>query len=287
MRRQWLTLVCLAVLLIAHNSWAERSGLYTGAGGVIIVQNDAATARQRALEGALRAALENAVGALLTAESLAARPEALRTRVYERPFRYVRSYRVLWEYADNPYYRVGVEAEVDMRKVRYALADLDLVAPPALAQSALSLFITIAERRLGQTDMLWPGSRGIVNRALRQHLVAKGVRVVNPDPAWEWDRQEASALEAAQKAGVDAVCVGWAGVEQTYNAVTGAAVSATAQVQVFDTATGQPFATERVEKTVLNNDGILADEQALEEVAEGLAARLLAPLQARGQSLER
>src|SRR5688572_22965919 len=126
-RLQRFTLLALLALGAPH-SLAASVGRYTAEGVGAIVQHDQATARTRALQGAFRGVLEQAVTELLEAEVLVANLQAVKARLYARPLPYMRSYRVLWEYPDVPQkvYRVGVEAEVAVGEVRRALETLGL-----------------------------------------------------------------------------------------------------------------------------------------------------------------
>ena len=83
-----------------------------------MVQYDQAAARLRALQGAFRDALEQAVADMVDTSALVSSNwQALRTRIYAKPLQYIVSYRVLWEYPDPPQkvYRVGVEAEIPVQ----------------------------------------------------------------------------------------------------------------------------------------------------------------------------
>jgi hypothetical protein len=122
---QWFAGYALLLALVAcgdAESWAA-GGKYTGEGTGVILQADQVTARERAMQEALRDTIEQAVVDLFGADKIVARRQSLKSRLYTRPWQYVRSYRVLWEYPDIPQkvYRVGVEAEVSVNDVRRAL----------------------------------------------------------------------------------------------------------------------------------------------------------------------
>ena len=105
----------LTIGLLACTYGYSVAGLteqYIAEGVAAMVQYDQAAARLRALQGAFREALEQAVADMVDTRALvSSNRQALRARIYAKPLQYIVSYRVLWEYPDPPQkvYRVGVE----------------------------------------------------------------------------------------------------------------------------------------------------------------------------------
>lgn len=284
----FLLLWLLGVPLLVH--FFSSSGLaappsYSGEASVLIVQDDQAAARGRGIEGALREALEGAVAALLDVDVMLRRRQALESRLYARPWSYVRSYRILWEYPDGPYYRVAVEAEFALNGVRRTLAGMGLTtAPSPTAESDQDnvppwLLVLITERHLGQSAASWPGTRGMMTRVLRSRFQRQGIRLRSVPSDFTWDGQDSTALAAARQLGVKAVLIGRAGVQEIYSAGTGSAVQASGYLQALDATTGEAFALERADATVLQEDKERANTQALQQVASTLAGRVLPALQ--------
>ena len=249
-----------------------------------IVSEDQAAARQTAVRAALREALEEAVLNMLDTDAVVANIRLLNERLYTEPWPYISSYRVVWEYPDAPgkVYRVSLEAEVAISRVRQTLAALG--APVAAAgdsgrmpeRDARRLAILITERHLGQATSTWWAERGVVTRTLRSQLAERGVRIGELEPGLQWDGTEDAALKAARQAEAAMLLVGHAGVQQIYNAVSGSAVHATLQLRVLDTPTGGVLAQERGEANVGDDSQSgQASALALEQAARTVVPRLM------------
>jgi hypothetical protein len=282
-------LILLWLLWGAPQGRAASTEYYTGEGGVIILQDDQASARLRALDAAFQNTIEQAVADLVPPERIVQRSQSLEARLYARPLHYLRSYRVLWEYTDGPYYRLGVEAELAIDVLRRSLAGLGIETSwsPEFTDIEAGepwLLLLIAERPFGQATPKWLGNRGTFSRELLNRLRAYGLDVRRMAPGLDWDGREGSAASTAKAVGFRVVLVGRAGVQQLYSVASGSAVQATVQVRALDTETGQVVAQERVETKVLQDDMTLANDRALQQAAGELAARLVAPLLAYYQT---
>ena len=287
------TIIGLILLLLSAipNGFAASSWTYQVEGVGAIVSEDQAAARRHAIRTALRAALEEAVLSVLDTDAVVANIHLLNQRLYAEPSSYISSYRVLWEYPDAPgkVYRVRLEAEVALPRLQQALAALGssvaTIDPAGLpAGDAGRLAILITERHLGQATSTWWAERGVVTRTLRSQLAELGVRIGELDPGLQWDGSEDAALQAAREAEIAMLLVGHAGVQQTYNAVSGSAVHAILQLRVLDTPTGGVLAQERGEANVDDTQSGQASALALEEVARTVVPRLMPFLSAALQS---
>src|SRR2546423_6991549 len=214
MRPWWLSVSLTAGLLLCVYGYGLASptaqDICEGVGD--IVQYDQAAARVRAMQGAFREALEQAVADRVETDALVSNLQALQTRVYVRPLQYIRSYRVLWEYPDVPQkvYRVGVEAEISVAEMSRAL---DTIGLARRREDLQRLVIFMAERYPGQTSQTYAAGRGVVAQVLRKELQAQGLRVINLDPGRLWDGLETSALAVGKQIDAKIVLVGWAEVQ--------------------------------------------------------------------------
>ena len=303
--RGWLRYVggVLCILLVWGPHWAAATTpgqpLVEGVG--VIVQNNQAAARTRAIQEALRKAIEQVVIELLEPRRLVEQRQALETQVYARAARFVRSYRVLWEYPDvaQKVYRVGVEAEVASTEITQAIGLLGGAAGggatgggPAVASSGTEpggILVRLIENQLEQTGLgVFGRVGGIVAAGLRTQLQAQGFRMVNSELTTPWDGQESSALTAARGVGATVVLVGQADVERIRSDVAGIAlqaVEASVQIQVLVAQSGERLALERVQTTTLHTDATMASKQALEKAVGVLATRLTPSLRAYQQQL--
>jgi hypothetical protein len=120
--------LCLAVLAPA---WAWGQGpAFQGTGQARIVNEDRVAARKRALDEALRQAVEQAVDGLLGPEVRATRPHEVRG-LAARAHTVVERYRVLAESESGGLYQVQVEATVDAQRLGAALGRATAARPAA------------------------------------------------------------------------------------------------------------------------------------------------------------
>ena len=294
-RRGWLRYAwgVLCALLVWGPQWATATtpGQPTVEGVGVIVQNNQAAARTRAIQEALRKAIEQVVIERLEPRLLVEQRQALETQVYARAARFVRSYRVLWEYPDmaQKVYRVGVEVEVASTEIIQSIGASGGAARggPAVVSSGAEqggILVCLVENQLEQTGLgVFGRVGGIVAAGLRTQLQAQGFQMVNSEVTTLWDGQESSALMAAREVGATVVLVGRADVERIRSDVAGIAlqaVEASVQLQAFAAQSGERLALEHVQTTTLHTDATMASKQALEKVAAALAIRLTPSLRA-------
>jgi hypothetical protein len=284
MRQRWLGLG-LTIGLLACSYGYGVAGLteqYIAEGVAAMVQYDQAAARLRALQGAFREALEQAVADMVDTSALVSHNwQALRARIYAKPLQYIVSYRVLWEYSDPPQkvYRVGVEAEIPVSELSHALDAIGLTRRREDARIVLFM----AERFPGQTSQTFAASRGVVADVLRKELLDQGLRVIPMDPGRLWDGQTASALAVGKQLNAKLVLTGWAEVQPGRPEGTNGtswSVQAKVEVKAFATETSEEIAQAQVEATVPPAEGTQGDAAALVQAATGIAERLIPALSA-------
>jgi hypothetical protein len=247
--------------------------------GAIIQQNQA-EARQKALYESWRKALEQTVADLVDIDVLVGNVSVLQKQVYARAPRYIRSYRILWEYPDvvQQVYRVGIEAEVAVEELAQEIEALGLART-----GAPRLLLLVEENQLERAGIgLTVEARRMMTEALRDQLQAHHFYVVGIPATPAWDGREVSALAFGRTAAADVVLIGRADIQHTHSGVAGMpiqTVQATAQIDMWVTATGERLAFERARVTVDHRDAVLAGKQALGKATAELTARLVPILQ--------
>jgi len=254
--------------------------IYQVEGQGAILRDDQAAARQRALQGSLRQAVERTVDEVLNDQVRVANIQVLEEQVYQRASRYIRSYRVLWEYPDVELqvYRLRIEAEVALEDLRAAIERLGLSES---GQAPLRVLLLIGEAP--ETEARFRGQAArVLRRLLRRQFEADRFRVVQTAAERPWDGQETSALEVARAANADVVLVGSASMRKTHDGVAGLAlqtVQVAAQMRAWVPQTGIQLAFKRAGMAVDHSDPLLAGQHALEQTAVDLATQLLPELQ--------
>jgi hypothetical protein len=282
MRQRWLGLgLTIGLLACTYGySVAGQTEQYMAEGVAAMIQYDQAAARLRALQGAFREALEQAVADMVDTSTLVSSNwQALRARIYAKPLQYIVSYRVLWEYPDPPQkvYRIGVEAEIPVGELSHALDAIGLTR--RREDDRIAIFM--AERYPGQTLPTFAASRGVVADVLRKELLDQGLRVITLDPGRLWDGQTASALAVGKQLNAKLVLTGWAEVEPGRPEGTQGAswsVQAKVEVKAFATETSEEIAQAQVEATVPPAEGTQGDAAALAQAATEIAERLIPSL---------
>lgn len=264
------------------SSLASPIEQYIAEGVGAIVQYDQAAARLRALQGAFREALELAVTDMVEPSALVSNLQALQSRVYVKPWQYIRSYRVLWEYPDLPQkvYRVGVEVEITTSEVGRAL---DTIGFARRREDLQRVVIFMAERYPGQTSKTYAAGRGVVAQVLRKELQAQGWRIINLDPGRLWDGLETSALAVGKQVDAKIVLVGWAEVQpapQVHPGASPPAMQAKVEVKALATETSRQIAQAQIQATIPLHEGAQVEAQALVEAATEVAVRLTPALSA-------
>lgn len=283
MRHRWLGLgLTIGLLACSYGySGAALTEKYIAEGVGVMLQYDQAAARLRAIQGAFRDALEQAVADMVDTSALVSSNwQALRARIYAKPLQYIVSYRVLWEYPDPPQkvYRVGVEAEIPVQDLSQALNAIGL---RRWREDAQRIVILMAERYPGQTSHTFAASRGVVADVLRKEILEQGLRVITLDPGRLWDGQTASALEVGKQFNAKVVLTGWAEVGPGQPEGTDGtrwSMQAKVEVKVFATDTSEEIAEAQVEAIVPPAAGSQGDVETLAQAATEIAARLMPTL---------
>jgi hypothetical protein len=286
-------MLCALLLWSVLGTVASGRGQAVVDGVGVIVQNNQAAARARAIQEALRKAIEHVVTEQLDQRLVVEQRQILQTQVYARPERFIRSYRVLWEYPDTlqKVYRVALEAEVASAAITQAInPSRELPEGPVGVAAGGDekgwILLRIVENQLEQVGLGVSGRvNGVVAAGLRAEIQAQGLRMVTGESA-PWDGQESSALMTARLVGASIVLIGRADVEQIRSDVAGVAlqaVEATVQVRALVVQTGERLALERVQTTALHTVASLAGKQALEKATVTLATRLVPVLRVHAQ----
>src|SRR5262245_65731538 len=106
-----LCLLSVLFLCLALPLFAQDSKQIT-AEGVASVGNDPAAARDKAIEDALRRAVEQAVGTIVESETAVENYQLLSDKIYSHSSGYVKDYKVVSEKTEGGLVRVTVAANV-------------------------------------------------------------------------------------------------------------------------------------------------------------------------------
>ncbi|MBI5844977.1 MAG: hypothetical protein HZB23_09945 [Deltaproteobacteria bacterium] len=119
MKRIILALLAVSLFALAFclPAWAEKVEKVTGSAS--IVDGNTASARQKALEQALRSAVEQGIGVFIDSQTQAANFTVIRDSIYSKASGYVKTYQVTGEgpAADGQTYEITIKAEVETASI--------------------------------------------------------------------------------------------------------------------------------------------------------------------------
>jgi hypothetical protein len=183
----------LMVLLLAGVARADEPS-FESLGQAPVVAGDRVRARERALDEALRQAVEQAAATVLDPAELVARASDLKLRIYPRARSYVANYRVLDE-GDAPggLYQVHLSAQVATGRLGRDLGGAAARPPAASVKKRAVLCVAAAGDAASAPD-----------GALRALLGARGVEALSPGAVCS----DEAAVAAARAGGAQAALVG-------------------------------------------------------------------------------
>ncbi len=260
-------------------------------GQAAIYGNDVAQARDKAIEDAMRKAVEQAVGAMVSSETVTQNFELLSDKIYSKSRGYVRSYKVISEKKEEGVYQVNIEAQVASGNLKN---DLDGVLAVLKAKNMPRVLIMVAEQNVGQAGAdFWWGNKTFstnldaVENAFIDSWTPKGLKFI--------DRQQlsgklkvSSALSSAepsddavkelgQMAGAELVVIGKA-VATDVGPIMGTqmhSIRANISLRALNLDNGQILATSTQSQAVGHVDATTGGTQALQKVAVKAADDLL------------
>lgn len=188
----------------------EATGVATIAGG------NTAIARDSAIGDALRKAVEQAVGTIVSSETMVENYRVLRDNVYTKTQGYIKSYDVVSEGQSQGLYQTTVRAAVALGPLKDDLSALGILQRKAQRPRVLFL---IAEKNIGHKYYVfwWWGKSeykgetidiSAAETAMKEAFVKNGFNVVEPAPGSDRVIEVSSAFRVADLTGEDARSIG-------------------------------------------------------------------------------
>ncbi|MBC7795207.1 MAG: flagellar assembly protein T N-terminal domain-containing protein, partial [Clostridia bacterium] len=155
----------------------------TATGQAAVVNNDKSSARDKAIDDALRKAVEQSVGTMISSETVTQNFQLLSDKVFSKAKGYVRNYKIVSEKEEQSIYNVNVDAEVSSGNLR---SDIDGILTVLRAKNMPRVLIMVAEQNVGQGDAnFWWGNKTFstnldaVENTFINAWMTKGVRFVD------------------------------------------------------------------------------------------------------------
>ncbi|HEU20718.1 MAG TPA: hypothetical protein ENO00_15285 [Deltaproteobacteria bacterium] len=140
-------LCCFMVPVVIASQTDTSSKVIETDGAGVVINNDTALARDNAIKDSLRKAVEQAVGTVISSETVVQNFEVINDNIYARSQGYIQNYMILKENISDGLYRVTIRATVSMGSIKDDLRALGFL----MAQKGMPrLMVVIAEQNVGQ-----------------------------------------------------------------------------------------------------------------------------------------
>ncbi|MBJ80714.1 MAG: hypothetical protein CMH60_05285 [Myxococcales bacterium] len=269
-------------------------------GEAAIVKDNIPLAKERAVEKALRNAVEQSLGTLVQSETVTQNYTLLSDKIYSRASGYVERYELMDEERDSGVYTVKVKAWV----AKKALADdAQAVLSVLRAKNEPRVLLMLAEQNVNQgSASFWWGDKtfstnlDVVENQMIDVLGQKGVRFVDRQALQGKIQIDSAVTQAAPsdlaiksfagRTGAEYVVVGKA-VATDGGPILGSkmhSVRANISLRVIELANGSIISTTTLVDSVGHIDPITGGTKALKKVATRAADDLLGKLLKHWQS---
>jgi hypothetical protein len=280
--------VFLFVLFVVLPSAYAQDSRQVTATGVATVTGDPAAARDKAIEDALRRAVEQVVGTIVESETAVENYQLLSDKIYSRSSGYVKNYNVLSEKREGNMLRVEVSAEVSSGDLS---SDLGAIGLLQRRMKYPRVVVMIVEDNILNTNTFWnmySVSNSQAEATVIARLKEKGFNVVDPN----YMRKTVSGKEAREafegdygvagrfgkKLGADLVIVGRASSTRSANNIAGSdllSVSTTINASAVKAGTGEIIAQGSAQGTAAHINEVAALQQALAKASDNLSDQLI------------
>jgi hypothetical protein len=290
-KMQWLGAAVVVVLAGRMATAADEAKTVQATGQAAIYNNDATHARDKAIEDAMRKAVEQAIGAMVSSETVTQNYELISDKILAQSKGYVRNYKVLNEKKEEGVISVTIEAQVASGNLQN---DLTGILAVLKSKNMPRVLIMVAEQNVGQAgaNAWWKDHVGSTNldavensfidswspKGLkfvdRQALVGKlsvGPALSSAEPS------DAAVKEFGLKAGAEVVVIGKA-VATDVGPIMGTqmhSIRANISLRALNLDNGEILATSTQSQAVGHIDPTTGGTQALQKVAQKAADDLL------------
>lgn len=203
MSRKTVVLALAALAVVVFGIAAQAQQTVTSTGTAAILNKDAAQARDRAVESALRAAVEQVIGTMVDSETLVQNNQLLSDKIYTQTSGYISNYKIVKEKPDTDtnIYSVTVEATVKSGSLQDDLNSLGV-----LMRRMKMPRVCVAIQEAGWT----------ASTQLQQMLRDKGFLVVDTGEQFHneqftrefWGMSETGQTDLLKKYGAEVVILG-------------------------------------------------------------------------------
>jgi len=173
MRCSYQIVLLVFLLSLLPQDVLSQSSTIESQGVAAIVQGNIDISRDKAIEDALRNAVEQATGSLIENETLVENYQLLSDKIYSQSKGYVQSYEVLDEKAEEGLYRVTIQATVASGELKNDLRALNILMRQVRKPRVMVLFEEILSQDVN--------SGRLAEDAVSKVLLERGFKLVDAD----------------------------------------------------------------------------------------------------------
>ncbi|MBI5074148.1 MAG: flagellar assembly protein T N-terminal domain-containing protein [Nitrospirae bacterium] len=275
----------LAISLWIIVSAAMAAEMITADGFAAMIGGNKVIARDKAIDDALRKAVEQAVGTMVSSDSMTENYKVIHDKILARTSGYVEKYKILSEGPEGDLYRVRLQAEIGRADLTSDLSALGLLH---VMVEKPKVMVIIDEKVGGLYGTTGSESVGQAESTIIEKLLGSGFNVVDADTVranitrdkalriLEGDNKAAAA--EGLKYGAQVVITGKAFSKNAGGKLYGTnmqSIQATLQARVVRTDTGKVIASKSAQGAQVHIDEMQGGALAIKEASEKLSDELI------------
>ncbi|MHB8881794.1 MAG: flagellar assembly protein T N-terminal domain-containing protein [Thermodesulfovibrionales bacterium] len=275
----------LAISLWVLASASMAGELITADGYAAITGGNTVIARDKAVDDALRKAVEQAVGTMVSSDTMTESYKVIHDKILARTSGYVERYKILSEGPERDLYRVRVQAEIGKADLTSDLSALGLLH---VMVEKPKVMVIMDEKIGGLYGTTGSESVGQAESTIIEKLLNAGFNVVDADTVranisrdkalriLEGDNKAAAA--EGLKYGAQVVITGKAFSKNAGGRIRGTnmqSIQATLQARVVRTDTGKVIASKSAQAAQAHIDEMQGGALAIKEASEQLSSELI------------
>jgi hypothetical protein len=287
--------LCLITPVVVHAQNGEASKVIEADGAGVVINNDLALARDNAINDSLRKAVEQAVGTMISSETVVQNYEVISDSIYAKSQGYIQNYQILNEQVSDELYRVTIRAAVSIGNIKDDLRALGFL----MAQKNMPrIMVLIAEQNVGQERprYYWDSvDLSIAETTLQSNLMRDGFTFVDRDAVQRElrtittrgvDVNNDAAARLGRKVDAELVIIGKAYAKAAGNVAGTSMKSLQANIsaRAVRTDTGMVIASATEHAASVHIDDITGGSDAIRKATEKLAENLKTQIIAKWQS---
>lgn len=284
-RKPGILIGILAISLCVLVSAGMAGQMITADGFAAITGGNKVIARDKAVDDALRKAVEQAVGTMVSSDTMTESYKVIHDKILARTSGYVEKYKILSEGPEGDLYRVRVQAEIGNADLTSDLNSLGLLH---VMVEKPKVMVIIDEAIGGLYGTTGSESIGQAESTIIEKLINAGFNVVDADTVranisrdkalriLEGDNRAAAA--EGLKYGAQVVITGKAFSKNAGGKLYGTnmqSIQATLQARVVRTDTGKVIASKSAQGAQVHIDEMQGGALAIKEASERLSDELI------------